>query len=158
MSSNWKTIGSVMIAGAAGLLLGATGSDQIKGAENRAPAAAAAAAPAAVLPGAAIAPTTFEVIAHRDDPAVVNISTSKVVHEARMEDPFAQLFGRSGSPFVHPWGGDEALTQRSLGSGFVVDTRGYILTNRHVVNGADQVQVSPPCPSGTRTAPRSASG
>jgi hypothetical protein len=110
MSSNWKTIGSIMVAGAAGLLLGAAGSGEIKGAENPAPAAATAAAPAAVPPGAAIAPTTFEVIAHRDDPAVVTISSSKVVHEARMEDPFAQLFGRRG-PFVHPWGG--AGTRRS---------------------------------------------
>jgi serine protease Do len=143
MKSIWKTIGAIAIAGAAGLLLGAAGSGGIKGADGRAPVAATAAAPAAVPPGAAIAPTTFEVIAHRDDPAVVNISSSKVVHEARMEDPFAQLFGRRG-PFVQPWGGggDEALTQRSLGSGFVVDTRGYVLTNRHVVNGADQVQVT----------------
>ncbi len=142
MKSQWKTLGSIVVAGATGLLLGATGSSEIRGAEKRAPAEASV-APAAVAPGGAIAPVTFQAIAHRDDAAVVNISTSKVVHEARMQDPFAQLFGRNGSPFVLPWGGgDEALTQRSLGSGFVVDARGYVLTNRHVVNGADQVQVT----------------
>ncbi len=144
MTSKWKTVGSIVVAGAAGVLLGAAGSGEIRGAEKRAPAEASAAAPAAVVPGGAIAPTTFEVIAHKDDPAVVNISTSKVVHEARMQDPFGQLFGRNGSPFVTPWGGggDQSLTQRSLGSGFVVDPSGYVLTNRHVVNGADQVQVT----------------
>ena len=123
MTSNWKSVGSFVVVGAAGLLLGAAGSGEIKGAEKRAPAEAAAAASAAVVPGGAVAPTTFEVIAHRDDAAVVNISTSKVVHEARMQDPFGGLFGRNGSPFVMPWGGggDQSLTQRALGSGFVVD-------------------------------------
>ena len=144
MTSNWKVVGAIVVAGAAGVLLGAAGSDEIRGAEKRAPVEATAAAPATVNPGATLAPTTFETIAHRDDAAVVNISTSKVVHEARMQDPFPQLFGRNGSPFVLPWGqgGDEALTQRSLGSGFVVDARGYVLTNRHVVDGADQVQIT----------------
>jgi serine protease Do len=144
MRSEWRTIGSIVVAGAAGLLLGAAGSSEIKGAEKKTQVEASVAAPAAAAPAGAIAPATFQVIAHRDDAAVVNISTSKVVHEARMQDPFAQLFGRNGSPFVLPWGqgGDETLTQRSLGSGFVVDARGYVLTNRHVVNGADQVQVT----------------
>ena len=139
MMSNWKAIGWMVVAGATGLFLGTTGSDQIKGAEKRPPVEAAA-APAA---GTIEAPS-FQGIAHRDDAAVVNISTSKVVHEARMQDPFSQFFGRNGSPFAMPFGrgGDEALTQRALGSGFVVDPRGYILTNRHVVNGADQVQVT----------------
>jgi len=144
MTSKWKTVGAVVIAAAAGLLLGAAGSGEIKGADKRPAAEASAGAPASVPTGGAIAAPSFQGIAHRDDAAVVNISTSKVVHEARMQDPFAQLFGRNGSPFVLPWGqgGDESLTQRSLGSGFVVDPSGYVLTNRHVVNGADQVQVT----------------
>jgi serine protease Do len=144
MTSNWKAIGSMVIAGATGLFIGTTGSEQIRGAEKRAPAEATAAAPAAVPAGGAMAAPSFQGIAQRDDAAVVNISTSKVVHEARMQDPFGGLLGRNGSPFVMPWGGggDEALTQRALGSGFVVDTRGSILTNRHVVNRADQVQVT----------------
>jgi serine protease Do len=145
MTSNWKAIGSMVIAGATGVFLGTTGSDVIKGAEKRAPAEATAPAPAAVTPGGAIAPATFETIAHKDDAAVVNISTSKVVHEARMQDPFGGMFGRNGSPFAMPFGrggNDEALSERALGSGFVVDPSGYVLTNRHVVNGADQVQVT----------------
>jgi serine protease Do len=143
MRSEWKVLGSVVVAGAAGLLLGVAGSGEIRGAE-RAPAALAGVSPPAAAPGDAITLGTFQAIAHRDDAAVVNISTSKVVHEARMPDPFSEFFGRSGSPFASPWGrsGDETLTQRSLGSGFVVDAKGYVLTNRHVVDGADQVQVT----------------
>jgi serine protease Do len=118
------------------------GSGEIRGAEKV--AVEASVPPPAAAPGGAITLGTFQAIAHRDDAAVVNISTSKVVHEARMQDPFAELFGRNGSPFMAPWGrGDgEALTQRSLGSGFVVDAKGYVLTNRHVVDGADQVEVT----------------
>jgi serine protease Do len=143
MKSQWKTVGSIAIAGAAGLLLGAFGSGEIRGAE-RAPEAAARVQPAPAAPYGAITLGTFQAIAHRDDAAVVNISTSKVVHEARMQDPFSEFFGRNGSPFPSPWGrgGDETLTQRSLGSGFVVDAKGYVLTNRHVVDGADKVEVT----------------
>jgi serine protease Do len=142
MRTHWQIFGSIMVAGAAGILLGAVGSSEIRGAE-RAPAASVTPPPVAA-PGAAITLGTFQAIAHRDDTAVVNISTSKVVHEARMQDPFFEFFGRNGSGFPAPWGhgGGEALTQRALGSGFVVDAKGYVLTNRHVVDGADQVQVT----------------
>jgi serine protease Do len=143
MTSRWKTLGAVVVAGAAGLFLGAVGSGEIRGAE-RSVAAEASVSPTAAAPGGAVTLGTFQAIAHRDDAAVVNISTSKVVHEARMQDPFSEFFGRNGSPSMVPWGrGDgEALTQRSLGSGFVVDAKGYVLTNRHVVDGADQVEVT----------------
>jgi serine protease Do len=142
MKSNWRTLLSIVVAGAAGLFLGAVGSGEIRGAER--PAAVAGVPPAAPALDGAITLGTFQAIAHRDDAAVVNISTTKVVHEARMQDPFSEFFGRNGSPNASPWGrGDgEALTQRALGSGFVVDAKGYVLTNRHVVDGADQVQVT----------------
>lgn len=139
MSSRWRTLAWVAVAGVVGLGAGALGAGEIRGAE-RPPAAAAP--PAAAVPAAG--PGTFQAIAHRDDDAVVNISSSKVVHEAQAQDPFSQFFGSNGSPFVAPWGrgGDEPLTQHSLGSGFVVDAKGYVLTNRHVVDGADKVQVT----------------
>jgi serine protease Do len=145
MKSHWKSVGSILVAGAAGLLLGAVGSGEIRGAERaHAPEPTTSTAAPVAAPGGAITLETFQAIAHRDDAAVVNISTTKVVHEARMQDPFSEFFGRNGSPNASPWGrGDgEALTQRSLGSGFVVDAKGYVLTNRHVVDGADQVQVT----------------
>jgi serine protease Do len=39
--------------------------------------------------------------------------------------------------------------QKAIGSGFVIDASGYILTNAHVVNGAQRVQVDCPAPKGT---------
>ncbi|HET7291538.1 MAG TPA: Do family serine endopeptidase, partial [Vicinamibacteria bacterium] len=65
-------------------------------------------------------------------------------------DPFRDFFGdEMMERFFGPQGrGDggrsERETQRSLGSGFVIDKDGYILTNRHVIEGADEVNVTFP--------------
>ena len=65
-------------------------------------------------------------------PAVVNIYTKQVV---RVRNPIAEFFGGQGFP--------QERVQQSLGSGVIVDaTRGLILTNNHVVEGADSVSVT----------------
>ncbi|HEY2511119.1 MAG TPA: trypsin-like peptidase domain-containing protein [Polyangiaceae bacterium] len=91
------------------------------------PPALPAASP--TLPGAAGvagqgAPMSFAPIAHRADPSVVTITTREVSEE---ESPF---FGRVR----------ERETQ-GLGTGFLVDKDGVILTNNHVVEHADQINV-----------------
>jgi putative serine protease PepD len=45
-------------------------------------------------------------------------------------------------PFLDPFGGPSTQTQRALGSGFVIDKAGHIVTNYHVVQGATHVEVS----------------
>jgi S1-C subfamily serine protease len=45
-------------------------------------------------------------------------------------------------PFLNPFGFPEEQTQEALGSGFVIDTAGHIVTNYHVVEGADKIEVS----------------
>ena len=70
-------------------------------------------------------------------PAVVNIYTTKTV--ARKLHPFFS------DPFFKRFFGNETSQKRlesSLGSGVIVDPRGYILTNHHVIRGADEILVA----------------
>ena len=53
-----------------------------------------------------------------------------------MDDFFNRFFGGQGGP-----NGDAAIRERSLGSGVIVDPKGYIVTNRHVVDKADRIRV-----------------
>ena len=87
---------------------------------------------------------TFASIVKRDEPAVVNISTTQVIArkqsqrapQGRGQDPFQNFFNRF---FDAPEQGPEA--ERSLGSGMIVDKKGFILTNNHVIEQATKIQV-----------------
>ena len=82
---------------------------------------------------------TFKDVARVTTKGVVNISTSKIVK--RGSDAMREFFGDDFSDkFFGPQKGSERQT--SLGSGFVIDKDGYILTNRHVVQGADEISVT----------------
>jgi len=73
-------------------------------------------------------------------PVVVNISTTKVVRSP-LEDffkDFRRFFGDEFERFFPP---TPQFRTRSLGSGFIVDKEGYILTNNHVIEGAEDIKI-----------------
>ena len=72
-------------------------------------------------------------IAARANPAVVTIKSKQNVKVQRF-DPLAQFFGRQG-------GFTENQVREGLGSGVIVSKDGYILTNNHVVDGADELLI-----------------
>src|SRR2546427_1246377 len=98
----------------------------------------------------------FSQISKQLEPSVVNINTESTIknpHRRRSrpgtpggpdeENPFEDFFDRffggpggQGGP-----GGDGSIRERSLGSGVIVDPKGYIVTNRHVVEKADRIRV-----------------
>src|SRR5262245_10936046 len=83
---------------------------------------------------------SYAPVVQRAAPAAVNVYAAKTVavRNPLFDDPiFRRFFGVPGAP-----GGQGGPVQRSLGSGVVVDPAGLIVTNNHVIEGADQVKVS----------------
>jgi serine protease Do len=93
-------------------------------------------------------PDSFHHLAEKVSPAVVNIRTVKTINGGGPvfrhfqqnpfgeDDPFHDFFKR--------FFGDQhqkEFKQRSLGSGFIIDKEGYIVTNNHVIENADQIEI-----------------
>jgi serine protease Do len=94
---------------------------------------------------------TFTQIAKQIEPSVVNINTESTIrnpHRRRVpqtpdddqDNPFQDFFDR----FFGGQGPQGPIRQRSLGSGIIVDPKGYIVTNRHVIDNADRIRVRLP--------------
>jgi len=89
----------------------------------------------------------FVEVAKNVQPSVVNITTEKTIamqpwnrfgQDFFRGSPFEEFFRGFGSP---PREEERVYKQRSGGSGVIVDKEGYILTNNHVIEGADKVKV-----------------
>ena len=100
---------------------------------------------------ARVGPDSFADLIEKLSPAVVNISTTQKVKQPGVQfkfhglpegegmEPFREFFERFGEQFN---GGGAERDVTSLGSGFVIDPSGYIVTNNHVVAEADEVTVT----------------
>ncbi len=96
--------------------------------------AGAASAGAGIGHGAAPPPESYAAAVMRAAPAVVNISTQRLVTEQFQPSVFDQLFGDLQPLYRH-------RVERALGSGVIVDAAGHIITNNHVIANAETINV-----------------
>ena len=154
-ANRWAYTFTILATLTVGILIGTIVSYGVKGKEGQ----KASDATPLTIPAPQQLSTAFSQISKQLEPSVVNINTESTIknpHRRRsihpdpdqdqgngeddspFQDFFDKFFGGPGGQ-----GGAEAgnIRQRSLGSGVIVDSKGYIVTNRHVVEKADRIRV-----------------
>ena len=154
-ANRWAYTFTILATLTVGILIGTIVSYGVKGKEGQ----KASDATPLTIPAPQQLSSTFSQISKQLEPSVVNINTESTIkspHRRRsirpnpdedqgngeedspFQDFFDKFFGGPGGQ-----GGPDAgnIRQRSLGSGVIVDSKGYIVTNRHVVEKADRIRV-----------------
>ncbi|HEX3819105.1 MAG TPA: Do family serine endopeptidase [Candidatus Sulfotelmatobacter sp.] len=158
----WVYTLSILATLSLGILIGTVISASVKGKEAGQQKSDAT---PLTLPAPQQLSNTFSQIAKQLEPSVVNISTESTIKNVRrrrganpdddddgsggMEDFFNHFFGApnggggggGGAQIPGSPDGGGPIRERSLGSGVIVDAKGYILTNRHVIDKADRIRV-----------------
>ena len=88
------------------------------------------------------APDSFASLAEALSPSVVNISTTTIIEDRKNNlptfppgSPFEEFFKQFQEP------NQSKRRAQSLGSGFIIDKKGYIITNNHVIDNAEKIMV-----------------
>jgi serine protease Do len=156
-ANRWAYTFTILATLAVGILIGTVVSYGVKGKEGQ----KSSDATPLTIPAPQQLSNAFSQISKQLEPSVVNINTESTIKNPRrrgrsirpdpdqdqngngdddtpFQDFFDKFFGGQGGQ-----GGPDAGTirQRSLGSGVIVDSKGYIVTNRHVVEKADRIRV-----------------
>jgi serine protease Do len=152
-ANRWAYTLTILATLAVGILIGTVVSYGVKGKEGQKSSDAAP----LTIPAPQQLSTAFSQISKQLEPSVVNINTESTIknphrrgrsvrpdpdeqdqgngdEDAPFQDFFDKFFGGQG-------GEAGTIRQRSLGSGVIVDAKGYIVTNRHVVEKADRIRV-----------------
>jgi serine protease Do len=155
-ANRWAYTFTILATLAVGILIGSVVSYGVKGKEGQ---KSSSDATQLTIPAPQQLSNAFSQISKQLEPSVVNINTESTIKNPRrrgrsarpdpdqggdddtpFQDFFDKFFGGQGGQGGQ--GGDAGtIRQRSLGSGVIVDPKGYIVTNRHVVEKADRIRV-----------------
>src|SRR6202045_5445048 len=142
---------SILVTLTVGILIGTVISSGVKGQDKK----ASSDVTPLTVPSPQVLSNQFSQISKQLEPSVVNINTESPIKARKrrrgpnagpddanpFDDFFDRFFGGQGGQGGQGGAGGGSIRERSLGSGVIVDAKGYIVTNRHVVEKADRIRV-----------------